>query len=319
MKRALVARSRGYSDARQLPFRQRLINSSRRLVNYSFVLPAALFLMAFVAYPVFFNLRISFQDLRAVNLLSGDAPFVGWDNYAAIFANPVFIKAVGNTFIFTAGSIVFQLSIGLALALFYNLNFPGSRIMRGFYLIAWTIPIIVVGAVFRWMLEGQVGLFNWALRSLGIIDGPIFWLSDPNLALGAVTFVNIWLGIPFNMALLLAGLQGIPHELYEAAEIDGASRLSKFWYITLPLLRPALLAVLLLGLIYTFRVFDLIWVMTSGGPVNATHTISTFAYRTIFDQFSFGPGAAMLNLLFLVLFIISLLYLWNLRRKEATS
>lgn len=320
MKRAsAIPSERDYRAAERRPLRQRLRRGSGSLVNYTFVLPAALFLMVFVAYPVVFNIRISFQDLRAINLLSGDAPFVGLDNYRSILANDVFIKSIGNTLIFTFGSIVFQLSIGLALALFYNLRFPGAQIMRGLYLIAWTIPIIVVGAVFRWMLDGQFGLFNYLLRSAGIVAGPIFWLSDQNLALGAVIFINIWLGIPFNMALLLAGLQGIPGELYEAAEIDGASRSSKFWHITLPLLRPALLAVLLLGLIYTFKVFDLIWVTTSGGPVNATHVISTLAYRTVFQQFSFGPGAAMLNLLFLVLFIISLFYLWNLRREEATS
>lgn len=316
MKQALTT-SRSYTG--QLPFRQRLMKGSHRLVNYTFVLPLALFLGAFIAYPVFLNITISFQDLRAINLLSGDAPFVGLDNYRAILANPLFLRVIGNTLVFTAGSIVFQLAIGLALALFYNLNFPGCRIMRGLYLIAWTIPIIVVGAIFRWMLQGQVGIFNWALGNLGVIDGPVFWLANPDLALGAVIFINIWLGIPFNMTLLLAGLQGIPHELYEAAEIDGASKPSKFQYITLPLLRPALLAVLLLGLIYTFRVFDLIWVTTSGGPVNATHTISTFAFRAVFQQFSFGPGAAMLNLLFLVLFAISLLYLWNLRHERTTS
>ena len=295
------------------------MKGSHRLVNYTFVLPLALFLGAFIAYPVFFNITISFQDLRAINLLSGDAPFVGFDNYRAVLANPVFLQAIRNTLVFTAGSIIFQLTIGLALALFYNLNFPGSKIMRGLYLIAWTIPIIVVGAIFRWMFEGQVGIFNWLLGSFGVIDGPVFWLANRDLALGAVIFINIWLGIPFNMTLLLAGLQGIPNELYEAAEIDGASNPSKFWYITLPLLRPALLAVLLLGLIYTFRAFDLVWVTTSGGPVNATHLISTFAYRAVFQQFSFGPGAAMLNLLFLVLFGISLLYLWNLRREGTTS
>lgn len=297
----------------------RFFKATNRLVNYSFVIPATLFLIVFIAYPVFFNIRISFQDLQASNLLRGDAPFVGFKNYGTIFNNEIFLKAIVNTLIFTVGSITFQLPIGLGLALFYNLRFPGSRAMRGLYLIAWTIPVIVVGAVFRWLLDGQFGVFNWILRSLSIIDGPIFWLSDPRLALGAVIFVNIWLGIPFNMALLLAGLQSIPHELYEAAEIDGASKMSRFWYITLPLLRPALFSVLLLGLIYTFKVFDLIWVTTSGGPVNATHVISTLAYRTVFQQFSFGTGAAMLNFLFLILFVISLLYLWNLKHEEVIS
>lgn len=289
----------------------------RQLVNYSFMLPATLFLLVFIAYPIAFNFRISFQDLKAINLLQGDAPWVGWQNYRAIFNNPLFLQAVRQTLVFTLFSVVFQLGLGLALAVFYNRPFPGSRAMRGLYLIAWTIPVVVVGIVFRWLFDGQVGVVNWLLKTLGLIEQNIYWLADLNFALSAVIVINIWLGIPFNMALLLAGLQGIPEELYEAAEIDGASGWAKFKNVTLPLLRPALVATLLLGLIYTFKVFDVIWVTTQGGPFNATHVISTLAFQQIFGQFLFGTGAAMLNTLFVVLFVVSLLYLWNLRYEEA--
>lgn len=289
----------------------------RQLVNYSFMLPATLFLLVFIAYPIAFNFRISFQDLKAINLLQGDAPWVGWQNYRAIFNNPLFLQAVRQTLVFTLFSVVFQLGLGLALAVFYNRPFPGSRAMRGLYLIAWTIPVVVVGIVFRWLFDGQVGVVNWLLKTLGLIEQNIYWLADLNFALPAVIVINIWLGIPFNMALLLAGLQGIPEELYEAAEIDGASGWAKFKNVTLPLLRPALVATLLLGLIYTFKVFDVIWVTTQGGPFNATHVISTLAFQQIFGQFLFGTGAAMLNTLFVVLFVVSLLYLWNLRYEEA--
>lgn len=289
---------------------------SRQLVNYSFVLPAAIFLVIFIAYPVFFNINMSFQDMKAANLLTG-GDWVGFDNYRTVLANPVFTKAVRNTFFFTLGSVVFQLVIGLALALFYNIGFPGSRWMRGLYLIAWTIPTIVVAAIFRWLLDGQAGVANWLFITLGLLNEKVSWLSDIHLALPAITVINIWLGIPFNMALLLAGLQGIPKELYEAASIDGASRGSKLRFITLPLLRPALVAVLLLGLIYTFKVFDVVWATTQGGPFNATHLVSTLAFEQIFRKFLFGQGAAMLNLLFVVLFGISLLYLWNLQNEEA--
>ncbi len=291
----------------------------RGLVNYSFMLPATLFLVLFIAYPIAFNFRISFQDLKAINLLGGDAPWVGWQNYRAIFNNPLYLQAVRQTFIFTLFSVIFQLSIGLALAVFYNRPFPGSRAMRGLYLIAWTIPVVVVGIVFRWLFDGQVGVINWLLKTLGFIEQNIYWLADLNFALPAVIVINIWLGIPFNMALLLAGLQGIPEELYEAAEIDGASGWAKFRNVTLPLLRPALVATLLLGLIYTFKVFDVIWVTTQGGPFNATHVISTLAFQQIFNQFLFGTGAAVLNTLFAVLFVVSLLYLWNLRYEEASG
>jgi multiple sugar transport system permease protein len=291
---------------------------SRQLVNYSFVLPAALFLVLFIAYPVFFNISMSFQDLKAANLLKGGA-WVGFENYQKVLETPVVMRAIRNTLVFTFGSIFFQLALGLALALFYNLEFPGSRWMRGLYLIAWTIPIIVVGAIFRWLLDGQAGAANWLFVTLGILQERVSWLADVNLALPAITAINVWLGIPFNMALLLAGLQGIPKELYEAASIDGANRAGKFRFVTLPMLRPALVAVLLLGLIYTFKVFDVVWATTQGGPFNATHLVSTIAFEQIFRKFLFGQGAALLNLLFAVLFVISLLYLWNLQHEERNT
>lgn len=287
------------------------------LGNYMFVAPAVIFLLIFMVYPVFFNIVLSFQDVKASNLITGDAPFVGLDNYLAVLNDPLFSIAARNSLGFTIGSLVFQVGLGLGLALFYNQHFPGSTLMRGLYLIAWTIPIIVSGAVFRWLLDGRFGVINWALREvLHLADAPIFWLSRPESAMYAVIFVNIWLGIAFNMILLLAGLKGISEDLYEAASIDGASARSRFWYITLPLLRPALTAVLILGLIYTFRTFDLIWVLTRGGPFNATQVLPTLAFRFVFEQFLFGRGAAVLNILFVVLFFLSLAYLRVVQREQ---
>ncbi len=301
------------------PTKNRYAKLRRTLVNYSFVAPTAIFLLLLIAYPMIFNIRMSFQDLKAINLLSGDATWVGFENYRNVLSDNVFRQAIMNTFLFTFWSIVFQLSIGLALALFYNQRFPGSTWMRSLYLVSWTVPAISVAAVFRWLFDGQVGVINWLLNTLGVIDSNVFWFSDPKSALGAIITINVWLGVPFNMALLLAGLQGIPRELYEAAEIDGATQRDRLRYVTLPLLRPTILAVLLLGLIYTFKVFDVVWATTQGGPFNSTHVISTLAFSNIFQQFLFGPGAAMLNLLFIVLFIVALLYLWNLRREEANA
>jgi multiple sugar transport system permease protein len=287
--------------------------------GYLFILPAALFLLLFMVYPVAFNIQLSFHDLKASNLIRGSAPFVGLDNYRAAFADPIFAQAAKNTVVFTIGSLVFQMSAGLLLALFYHRDFPGSRFMRSLYFIPWAIPVVVTGAVFRWLLDGQFGVINWVLRSLNLAAGPIFWLVEPKLALGAVILTNIWLGIPLNMSLLLAGLQGIPESLYEAASVDGANALSKFRHITLPLLRPAFLAVLMLGLIYTFKVFALIWVMTRGGPVNSTQVMATLAYKLVFDQFQFGKGAAILNMLFLVLFVLSLGYLRAVQLEEKSQ
>jgi multiple sugar transport system permease protein len=291
----------------------------RAASNYLFIAPAILFLLGFMIYPIVFNIRISFFDPKASNLIQGEQTFVGLDNYASVLADSVFIEAATNTILFTGGSLVFQIAFGMGLALFYNQDFPGSKLMRSFYFVPWTIPVVVTGAVFRWLLDGQFGVLNWLLQLVGLINEPIYWLVEPQLALYAVIFTNIWLGIPLNMSILLAGLQNIPEDLYEAASIDGANRVNKFAFITFPLLRPALLVVLMLGLIYTFKVFALIWVMTKGGPVNATQVMATLAYKLVFEQFIFGKGAAVLNLLFVVLFIFSLGYLYAVRLEERTE
>jgi multiple sugar transport system permease protein len=288
------------------------------LGDYLFIAPAGLFLLAFMVYPVVFNISLSFRDVTAATLLDASQnTWVGLQNYAKVFANPSSSVTVVNTLVFTFFSLVFQVGLGMALAIFYTRQFPGAVAMRGLYLIAWTIPTVVSGAVFRWLLEGEAGVINFFLRSFGIIQGPVFWVSDANTALASVIFVNIWLGLPFNLTLLIAALQGLPHEVFEAASIDGASSWQKFRFITLPMLRPALLSVLVLGLIYTFKVFDLVFIITGGGPLNASEVVSTLAYKLVFRQFQFGEGAAVLNLLFVLLFILSLFYIRTTQREEA--
>jgi multiple sugar transport system permease protein len=294
-----------------------LRRTNQRLVEYSFIAPIVIFLALFIAYPIFLNIRISFQDLKAANLLRGDVDWVGYANYQRILSDPLVRKAAEHLLVFTSGSLAFQIPIGLALALFYRQNFLGSKWMRGLFLIAWTTPIIVVGAVFRWMFDGQFGVINWLAVNFGLAQTNIQWLTNLNSVLPTLIIINIWLGIPFNMALILAGLQGLPEDVYEAATVDGASKQQQFWYITLPLLRPTLLAVFLLGLIFTLRSFDLIWATTQGGPFDASHVLSTVAYRRIFQQFLFGEGAAILNILFLVLLGIAVLYVWRIRAEEA--
>jgi multiple sugar transport system permease protein len=286
---------------------------------YMFVLPALVFMIGLMIYPILFNIDISFRQLTSSNLMSGKAAWVGWENYRVVIADQRFQQALENSIIFTVVSVVFQIGIGLGLALFYNRPFPGNTSMRSLYLIAYAVPIIVVGSVFRWLLEGQFGVINWVLTEIGVMRSPIYWLNEVNTALWSVIFINIWLGIPFNMIVLLAGLKGIPSELYEAAEIDGAGRLQRFWHLTLPLLRPAVMAVSVLGMIFTLKSFDVIWIATRGGPANASEVLPTFAFKLIFDQFLFGRGAAVLNLLFLILFALSLLYLIILRREAEPS
>jgi multiple sugar transport system permease protein len=289
---------------------------SNLLVEYSFIAPIVVFLVLLIAFPVYLNFRIGFQDLKAANLMHGDVAWVGLDNYQKILTDPLVRKAAIHLVQFTFLSIGFQMPIGFALALFFKQRFLGSQWMRGMFLLAWTMPIIVVGAIFRWLFDTQFGVINWLIVTLGIVHENVKWLTDINSVLNTLTIVNIWLGIPFNMALILAGLQGLPDDVYEAATVDGASKTQQIRYITLPLLRPTLVAVFLLGLIFTLRSFDLIWAMTQGGPFDASQVPSTIAYRRVFQQFQFGEGAAILNLLFLVLLVIAVFYVWSIRREE---
>jgi multiple sugar transport system permease protein len=291
----------------------------RRLGGYLFLLPAVVYIAATMLYPVVYNIRMSVEDVNVRTFLSGNAPFVGLDNYRVVIHNPAFRHAIGVSLIFTGGSLLFQFTLGFALALFFNQPFPGNGALRALFLLGWMLPTVVSGSVFRFMLDGDFGVVNYALRELSLIDQSRYWLVDPDTALTGTIFANIWVGIPFNMVLLLAGLQSIPQTLYEAASVDGAGAWQRFRSLTLPLMRPVSLSVLLLGIIYTFKVFDLIYVMTAGGPVEATTVLPIYAYQLTFRFFRFGEGAAAATLLLVGLSGVAVAYLWWSRREEVAA
>jgi multiple sugar transport system permease protein len=286
---------------------------------YLFLLPAVAYLAVTMLYPVYSNVRMSLHDVNVATFLAGNAPFVGFANYRALFNDPAFWKAVRLSLVFTAGSLVFQFSIGFLLALLFSRPFPGSDFFRSLILLGWLIPTIVSGSIYRWMLDGDFGVINYALRTIGLIDSNRYWLIDPGTALAGTILANIWVGIPFNMLLILAGLHQIPPTLYEAASIDGATSWRRFWSITLPLMRPVSLSLVLLGLIYTFKVFDLIYVMTRGGPVDATTVLPIYTYQLTFQFFLFGKGAAAATVLLVGLVGVAVAYLWFSRREEVAA
>jgi multiple sugar transport system permease protein len=290
----------------------------QKLSNYGFVLPMLVFIILMQVYPIFVNVQMSFYDVTVQNFRSGDAPFVGLDNYRLLLQDAAFIKAVGLSFAFTTTSIALQFSIGFALALFFNRPFPGSGILRAMLLLAWLLPAVVVGSVFQWMFDGEYGVINYFLQSLGLMQQKQYWLLNPNTALLGTIIANAWVGVPFSMMLLLAGLQNIPVTLYEAASIDGANTAEQFLYITLPQMRPVALSVLLLTFIYTFKVFDLIYVMTAGGPVDTTTVLPIYTFKVIFDFFRFGDGAAAVTMLLLGLLGLAVGYSRIIQREEAT-
>ncbi len=302
-------------DGKALGDRLRSVNLSR-VGDYLFVVPAMVFIVAILLYPLGYQLYMSVYGVTLGNFLAGVAPFVGLEQYREVATDSRFHHALWITLVFTVSCLVFQFTIGLALALFFNRAFPGGGIMRALMLLGWMIPLVVSGNLWRWMLNGQYGVVN-LLLDVGPLDLGRDWLTGPSTALIGVIVANIWVGIPFNMVLLLAGLQGIPLTLYEAARVDGANAVQRFFYITLPQLRPVIIIVLLLGFIYTFKVFDLIFVMTAGGPVNATEVLPIYIYDIFFEFFRFGQGAAASILVLVLPIILSVIYLRLLRREEA--
>jgi len=289
----------------------------RKSTNYLFIVPMLVFIILMMGYPIFVNVQTSFYDVTVATFRSGDAPFVGLDNYLKLLRDPAFLKAFSLSFAFTSTSIMLQFSIGFALALFFNRPFPGNGVLRAMLLLAWLLPAVVVGNIFRWIFDGDYGVFNYFLQSLGLMQDKKYWLLDPNTALLGTILANAWVGIPFNLMLLLAGLQNISVTLYEAASIDGANAINRFLYITLPMMRPVALGILLLTFIYTFKVFDLIYIMTAGGPVDATTVLPIQIYRLNFSFFRFAHGAAAAVLLLLGLLCLAIGYSRLIGREEA--
>jgi multiple sugar transport system permease protein len=295
--------------------RPRLAGRRLRRVGapYLYVLPALLLLAAVELYPIAYNVRNSLTELNVQTFLSGQDDWIGLRNYERVFSDPEFVHAVGVSVMFTAASIAFQFSLGLALALFFLRSFPGSTVLRALLVLGWLLPAVVSGNLFRWLLDGDSGVIVWLFSTLGLGDHA--WLTDPDEALWAAVATNVWVGIPFNMLLLLPGLQAIPDELYDAAEVDGANAWQRFRYITVPLLRPVALIVVVLGVIYTFKVFDLVFVLTGGGPVDATRVLPIYIYDLSLEFFRFGEAAAASTLLLLAMLAIGAAYLWLARRE----
>ncbi|MCD5316996.1 carbohydrate ABC transporter permease [Kineosporia babensis] len=283
----------------------------RQLTAIGFITPVVLFVVIFFVVPIVRSLWLSTQDWTVASFITGEAPFIGFDNYTTALGRPEFGDIALQTVIFTVASLAGQFVIGLALALFFNRYFPLSGLLRSLLLLPWLLPVLVSATVWRWMFNPDYGIVNAALGS------HIGWLSDPNWSLPAVIIANIWLGVPFNLVLLYSGLQGVPATLYEAAALDGASGWQRFRTITWPLLRPVTGITLLLGLVYTVKAFDIIWVITKGGPINSSDTLATWAYRISFEgDHQLGLGTAIGELLVIIALIFGLLHIRAQRREN---
>ena len=288
-----------------------------QLAAWGFLMPVVIFLVAFYAFPIARNIELSIRNYTVANFVQGSAPFVGFANYASVFHNATFVPALEHTAVFTLVSILFQFGIGLALAVFFYYHFPLSGVIRALFLLPWLLPLIVSASVWAWMMDSSSGVINAGLSGIGL--APVHWLTSPGWALASVTIANIWLGVPFNLVILYSGLQNIPLELHEAAALDGASGWRTFWSVTFPLLRQVSAITLLLGFIYTLKVIDVVWIMTRGGPADASTTLATWSYQlgfgTALPQFS--TGAAVGNVLIVIALVFGLIYIRTQRGLRA--
>jgi multiple sugar transport system permease protein len=306
-----AAPSRARSTNRRRP-------TSTQWAAWAFLAPVTLYLALFYAYPLYRNLDLSLRDYTVRSFVQGDAPFTGLANYRTVLNDQTFAPALLHTVAFTAVCLFFQYAIGLALAVFFNQNFRLSATLRALFLVPWLLPLIVSASTWSWMLNSDSGIVNAVLHALGV--DPVNWLTSPSWSLTSVIIANIWIGVPFNLVVLHSGLQSIPASLYEAAAIDGANAWQRFWRVTFPLLRPVSAITLLLGLIYTLKVFDIIWIMTKGGPADSSTTFATWSYQLGFGNLlpAFGPGAAVGNLLVVAALVFGLVYV-RVQRKQALS
>ena len=289
--------------------------AKQALEPYGFLTPTALLLVVLMFVPIFLVVQYSFFD----NVIFNDDPLtVGLDNYGAVIGDPVFFTAVKNTAFFVGVSVAAHLVIGLGFAMLLNTSLvpdPIKAVFRSIYIMPWLFTVAIIAVLWRLLLNPN-GVINYYLLELGITSSRVEWLSSLDLSLYAVTFINIWAGYPFFMVSLLAGLQGIPEVLHEAAMVDGATGLQRFWHITLPQLKPIIISMALLDSIWTSQQFALIWLTTGGGPINVTEVLSTFTYKLAFSRYEFALASTSAVLILLFSMVLAFFYVRHQRARD---
>jgi arabinogalactan oligomer/maltooligosaccharide transport system permease protein len=281
---------------------------------YIYILPSFAVLGFVVIYPFIYNVVISFSSMSLGHFR--DWKLIGLDQYLRVFREKVFyilfLKTLGWTFV----NVFFHVIIGVSLALLLNRPLPGRAIFRTLLILPWAVPQYITALTWRGIFNYEYGYINLLLKKVFNLP-PIQWLSDPLGAFAAATITNIWLGFPFMMVIALGGLQSIPKELYEAADVDGAKPWRQFWTITAPLLKPVMIPAISLGVIWTFNNFNVIWLVSDGGkPADSTHILVSFVYRQVFNYYSYGYGAALSIVIFVILLLFSINFI---RRTRATE
>ncbi|ATI41168.1 ABC transporter permease [Pacificitalea manganoxidans] len=290
------------------------LDRRRHLTGIAFITPTMLVIIAILVYPILQSIMLSFGQ----SSIDGSEPyqFVGLKHYAALAQSERFWNSLWVTLLFTGLSIPLELAMGIGLAVLMNEHFKFKGIARLAVLFPWALPTALNTLMWRWMYNTDYGLFNAAALQSGLVDRPINWLGDETLAMGSMVVVAVWKTSSFMALIILAGLQSIPRELYEAGRMDGMTRWQEFRVITLPLLKGPILVALIVRSMDALRTFELPFNLTDGGPVTATESLSLYAYKVIFDFIEFNYGAAIVVVQFLVIFAMSLLYILTLRNKD---
>ncbi|TAW25448.1 sugar ABC transporter permease [Rhizobium leguminosarum] len=262
---------------------------NNNVLGFLFMLPAAVFLVCFLTYPLGLGVWLGFTDTR----IGRDGIFIGLENYQFLMDDSVFWLSVFNTILYTSVASVLKFALGLWLAMLLNQHLPFKSFFRAIVLLPWVVPTVLSALAFWWIYDSQFSIISWSLMQLGLISGPINFLGDPINARISVIVANVWRGIPFVAISLLAGLQTIPASLQEAASLDGATNWQRFRYVTLPMLTPIIAVVMTFSVLFTFTDFQLIYVLTKGGPVNATHLMATLSFQRGIPGGQLGEGAAI--------------------------
>ncbi|MEO9337702.1 sugar ABC transporter permease [Mesorhizobium sp. SB112] len=288
------------------------LSQSRNGLGFLFMLPAGVFLLCFLTYPLGLGVWLGFTDTS----IGRTGVFIGLENYIWLWNDSVFWISVFNTMLYTFVASILKFALGLWLAMILNEHMPFKNLFRAIILLPWVVPTVLSALAFWWIFDSQFSIISWVLMEWGIISRPINFLGDPNLARASVIAANVWRGIPFVAISLLAGLQTIPQSLHEAAALDGATSWQRFRRITLPLLTPIIAVVMTFSVLFTFTDFQLIYVLTRGGPVNATHLMATLSFQRAIPGGQLGEGAAIAVAMIPFLLAAILFSFFGLQRRK---
>lgn len=290
----------------------RIINK-KKLSPYVLIVPVIIFMIIVYGYPLLLTFKYSFQE---VSLIGSENTFVGFRNYIRVLTDEKFYNTLILTFKWAVLTIAIKIVIGFIMALLLNGELYFKKALRFLILIPWAIPQVVVAILWTWILDGQYGYLNYYLQKFGLVEEVIRWLSDPNLALISTSIVDAWIGIPLITMIFLSGLSSIPDSLYEAAKVDGANIFQRFRYITLKAMKKVFLIALTLTTIWTFNSFNVIYVLTGGGPMDATETMMIKIYHEAFGKYNLGMSSTLSIIVFIILIILSILYWKQINRDE---